>query len=184
MLDDNNQASPITAEQVSGGLGAQGTTVLDRVPDPSPILQDQPGILVTAKSTLDTTLASKMIEFGDIFTFNTARSLLFAQDLWGPSLTALAEGKPPPEPPPDSKGHVHVQMSPSKGAAYFVRQTIAITTQLWDDHATYVHLNLLFGGHDAPDHQKLKDGCMDTSEEEDVWDEAAYYAHLDHLDFG
>ena len=76
-----------------------------------------------------------------------------------------------------------MQMSPSKGAAYFVRQTIAITTQLWDDHATYVHLNLLFGGHDAPDHQKLKDGWMDTSEEEDVWDEAAYYAHLDNLDF-
>ena len=27
--------------------------------------------------------------------------------------------------------------------------TFSITTQLWDD-------NLLFGGHDAPDHQKLK----------------------------
>ena len=156
MLDDNNQASPITAEQVFGGLGAQGTTVFDRVPDPSPILQDQHGILVTAKSTLDTTLASKMIELGDIFTFNTARSLLFAQDLWGPYLTALAEGKPPPEPPPDSKGHVHAQMSPSKGAAYFVRQTLAITIQLWDDNATYDHLDLIFGGHDAPDHQKLK----------------------------
>ena len=131
----------------------------------------------------NSTLASKMIEFGDIFTFNTARSLLFAQDLWGPYLTALAEGKPPPEPPPDSKGHVHVQMSPSKGAAYFVRQTLAIAIQLWDDNATYDHLNLLFGGHDAPDHQKLKDGCMDTSEEDDVWDEAAYYAHLDNLVF-
>jgi len=46
VLDDNNQASPITAEQVSGGLGAQGATVFDRVPDPSPILQDQHGILV------------------------------------------------------------------------------------------------------------------------------------------
>ena len=81
VLDDNNQASPITAEQVSGGLGAQGTTVFDRVPDPSPILQDQHGILVTAKSTSDTTLASKMIELDDIFTFNTARSLIFAQDI-------------------------------------------------------------------------------------------------------
>ena len=28
-----------------------------------------------------------------------------------------------------------------------------------------------------------KDGWMDTSEEEDVWDEDAYYAHLDNLDF-
>ena len=46
VLDHNNQASPITAEQVSGGLGAQGATVFDRVPDPSPILQDQHGILV------------------------------------------------------------------------------------------------------------------------------------------
>ena len=27
-----------------------------------------------------------------------------------------------------------------------------------------------------------KDG-MDTSEEEDVWDQDAYYAHLDNLDF-
>ena len=45
--------------------------------------------------------------------------------------------------------------------------------------------NLLFGGHDAPDHQKLKmkDGWMDTSEEDDVWDQDAYYAHLDNLVF-
>jgi len=28
-----------------------------------------------------------------------------------------------------------------------------------------------------------KDGWMDTLEQEDVWDEDAYYAHLDHLDF-
>ena len=28
-----------------------------------------------------------------------------------------------------------------------------------------------------------KDGWMDTSEEEDVWDDDAYYAHLDDLDF-
>ena len=28
-----------------------------------------------------------------------------------------------------------------------------------------------------------KDGWMDTLEEEDVWDEDAYYAHLDDLDF-
>ena len=61
VLDDNNQASPITAEQVSGGLGAQDTTMFDRVPDPSPFPQDQHGILVNAKSTSDTTLASNMI---------------------------------------------------------------------------------------------------------------------------
>ena len=28
-----------------------------------------------------------------------------------------------------------------------------------------------------------KDGWMDTLEQEDVWDEDAYYAHLDNLDF-
>ena len=28
-----------------------------------------------------------------------------------------------------------------------------------------------------------KDGWMDTLEEEDVWDEDEYYAHLDKLDF-
>ena len=28
-----------------------------------------------------------------------------------------------------------------------------------------------------------KDGWMDTLEEEDVWDEDTYYAHLDNLDF-
>ena len=28
-----------------------------------------------------------------------------------------------------------------------------------------------------------EDGWMDTSEEKDVWDEDAYYAHLDNLDF-
>ena len=28
-----------------------------------------------------------------------------------------------------------------------------------------------------------KEGWMDTSEEEDVWDEDEYYAHLDNLDF-
>ena len=122
VLDDNIQASPITAEQVSGGLGAQDTTVFDRVPDPSPFPQDQHGILVNAKSTSDTTLASNMIECGDTFTFNTARSLIFDRALWGPYPSALAEGKPPPEPPPDSEGHANPQMSPSKGAAYFARQ--------------------------------------------------------------
>ena len=86
---------------------------------------------MTVKFSSDTTLASKLVGFDDIFTFNTDRSLLFAQDLWGPYLTALAEGKPPPEPPPDSKGHVNAQMSPSKGAASFVRQTLAITIQLF-----------------------------------------------------
>ena len=127
VLDDNIQASPITAEQVSGGLGAQDTTVFDRVPDPSPFPQDQHGILVNAKSTSDTTLASNMIECGDTFTFNTARSLIFDRALWGPYPSALAEGKPPPEPPPDSEGHANPQMSPSKGAAYFARQR-----SLWD----------------------------------------------------
>ena len=122
VLDDNIQASPITAEQVSGGLGAQDTTVFDRVPDPSPFPQDQHGILVNAKSTSDTTLASNMIECGDTFTFNTARSLIFDRALWGPYPSALAEGKPPPEPPPDSEGHANTQMSPSKGAAYFARE--------------------------------------------------------------
>ena len=28
-----------------------------------------------------------------------------------------------------------------------------------------------------------KDGWMDTSEWEDLWDDDAYYAHLDNLDF-
>ena len=28
-----------------------------------------------------------------------------------------------------------------------------------------------------------KDGWMDTLEEEQVWDEDAYYAHIDNLDF-
>ena len=28
-----------------------------------------------------------------------------------------------------------------------------------------------------------KDGWMDTSEEEELWDDDAYYAHLDDLDF-
>ena len=28
-----------------------------------------------------------------------------------------------------------------------------------------------------------KDGWMDTLEQEDVWDEDEYYAHLDNLDF-
>jgi len=32
--------------------------------------------------------------------------------------------------------------------------------------------------------KKISSGKMDTSEEDDVWDEAAYYAHLDNLDFG
>ena len=127
VLDDNIQASPITAEQVSGGLGAQDTTVFDRVPDPSPFPQDQHGILVNAKSTSDTTLASNMIECDDTFTFTTARSLIFDRALWGPYPSALAEGKPPPEPPPDSEGHANTQMSPSKGAAYFARQR-----SLWD----------------------------------------------------
>ena len=63
-----------------------------------------------------------MIEFGDIFTCNTARSLLFAQDLWGPYPTALAEGKPPPEPPPDSTG-----------AAYSARKTLTIMSQTFDE---------------------------------------------------
>ena len=50
----NNQASPTTAQQASGGLGAQGTTVLARVSDPSPIPHDQPGTLANAKITTDT----------------------------------------------------------------------------------------------------------------------------------
>ena len=29
-----------------------------------------------------------------------------------------------------------------------------------------------------------KDGWLDTPEEEKVWDEDEYYAHLDNLDFG
>ena len=41
-------------------------------------------------------------------------------------------------------------MSPSKGAAYFARQTLAITIEHWDDNATYDHLDLNLGGHDAP----------------------------------
>ena len=50
----NNQASPTTAQQASGGLGAQGTTVPARVSDPSPIPHDQPGTLANAKITTDT----------------------------------------------------------------------------------------------------------------------------------
>ena len=63
-----------------------------------------------------------MIEFGDIFTCNTARSLFFAQDLWGPYPTVLAEGKPPPEPPPDSTG-----------AAYSARNTLTIMSEMFDE---------------------------------------------------
>ena len=100
VLDDNIQTSPITAEKVSGGLWAQDTTVFDRVPDPCPFPQDQHGILVNAQSTSDTTLASNMIECDDTFTFTTARSLIFDRALWGPYPSALAEGKPPAEPPP------------------------------------------------------------------------------------
>ena len=79
--------------------------MIDRGPDPSPVPQDQHGILVTAKFTSDATLASKMIEFNDIFTFNADGSLILAQDRWNPYLAALTEGKPPPEPPPDSARH-------------------------------------------------------------------------------
>ena len=39
----DTQTSPTTDQQVSGGLGAQSTTVIDRVYDPSPIPHDQPG---------------------------------------------------------------------------------------------------------------------------------------------
>ena len=63
--------------------------MIDRGPDPSPVPQDQHGILVSAKFTSDATLASKML----------------AQDRWNPYLAALTEGKPPPEPPPDSARH-------------------------------------------------------------------------------
>ena len=53
-IQNNNQASPTTAQQVSGGLGAQGTTVPARVSDPSPVPHDQPGTLANAKITTDT----------------------------------------------------------------------------------------------------------------------------------
>ena len=87
----------------------------------------------------------------DIFTFNTDGSLtLAAQDLWGPYLTALAEGKPPPKPPPDSERHAEPilifvffistqivstrqKLSLTTGAAYFARQTLAITIQIFDE---------------------------------------------------
>ena len=49
-LQNNNQASPTTAQQASGGLGAQGTTVPARVSDPSPIPHDQPGTLASGKN--------------------------------------------------------------------------------------------------------------------------------------
>ena len=50
----DTQTSPTSTEQVSGGLGAQGTTVLDRVYDPSPIPHDQPGKLAKETTTTDT----------------------------------------------------------------------------------------------------------------------------------
>ena len=49
------QTSPTTAQQVLGGLGAQTTTVVDRVYDPSPIPPDQPGNLAKQTITTDTT---------------------------------------------------------------------------------------------------------------------------------
>ena len=103
-------------------LSALGPQIQELRPHPFEALLRTAPLLVTAKSTSDTTLASKMIEFGDIFTCNTARSLFFAQDLWGPYPTALAEGKPPPEPPPDSTG-----------AAYYARKTLTIMSQTFDE---------------------------------------------------
>ena len=73
-LQNNNQASPTTAQQVSGGLGAQGTTVPARVSDPSPIPNDQPGILANAKITTDTTPAERTLGMEDVMTDETGES--------------------------------------------------------------------------------------------------------------
>jgi hypothetical protein len=54
-LATDTQTSPTTAQQVLGGLGAQTTTVVDRVYDPSPIPPDQPGNLAKQTTTTDTT---------------------------------------------------------------------------------------------------------------------------------
>ena len=54
-LATDTQTSPTTAQQVLTGLGAQSTTVLDRVSDPSPIPHDQPGNLAKETTTTDTT---------------------------------------------------------------------------------------------------------------------------------
>ena len=70
----NNQASPTTAQQVSGGLGAQGTTVPARVSDPSPIPHDQPGILANAKITTDTIPAERTLGMEDVMTDETDES--------------------------------------------------------------------------------------------------------------
>ena len=112
----------VQPEEVETPLSAFGPRIQELRPHPFEALLRTAPLLVTAKSTSDTTLASKMIEFGDIFTFNTALSLLFPQDLWGPYLTALAEGKPPPELPPDSTG-----------AAYSARKTLTIMSQMFDE---------------------------------------------------
>ena len=71
-LQNNNQASPTTAQQASGGLGAQGTTVPARVSDPSPIPHDQPGTLANAKITTDT---QGLLGREDVMTDETDESL-------------------------------------------------------------------------------------------------------------
>ena len=53
-LDNNNKQSPTTAGQVSGGLGAQGMTMLDRVLDSSLIPNDQHGLSALTTHSTDT----------------------------------------------------------------------------------------------------------------------------------
>ena len=70
----DTQSSPTTA-QVSGGLGAQSTTVLDRVCDPIPISHDQPGKLGKETTTTDTIPAQGTRGVADVRTDKTGESL-------------------------------------------------------------------------------------------------------------
>ena len=53
------QKPSTTAQQALGDLGAQGTTVLARVNDPSPISLEQPGTLANTTSSTDPILGQK-----------------------------------------------------------------------------------------------------------------------------
>ena len=67
-LATDTQTSPTTDQEVSEGIGAQSTTVLDRVSDPSPIPHDQPGNLAKETTTTDTTTGQWTRDVEDVKT--------------------------------------------------------------------------------------------------------------------
>ena len=100
-------------------------------------------------------------------------------------MDAMKEDKPSPDSSRRTK-----KSDVSKGAAYLARKTLVLTEEFFRErYNEAIQLNAVASI--AHCHAFLfllraawtKDGWMDTSVGEGLWDDDAYYAHLDDLDF-